>query len=136
MRRFVAVTNLVLALAASATFLAPATAAEREAGIHEQVVPVMELKLPTTIEKGNDAIVIARGLFPNGCYKLIDPRVRHLSNREHEIEMVANVYEGFCIMSLIPFSQRVHLGFLERGEHLIRVFNGDGTYFEKEMVIR
>lgn len=120
----------------SATALGHSASADGVRDYHEQIVPVSELMVPTNLEQGSEAYVIASGIFPNACYRLTEPRVAHLSNRVHEMAVMAIVYEGFCAMRLVPFTQKIQLGRLERGEHLLRVFNGDGTYFEKEMVIR
>lgn len=122
--------TMVVALISAPAF------SQTQSNTHEQVVPVTGLMVPTDLEQDSAAFVYASGMFPNGCYHLTGPRVNHLANRVHEIEMVATVNEGFCTMSLIPFMQKVDLGRLERGDHLLRVLNGDGTYFEKELTMR
>ena len=76
------------------------------------------------------------GIFQNGCYKWKRAQVDHLNSVTHEIRSIASVSPGMCIMVLVPFQSEVRLGFMSKGNHLLRFINGDGTYSEKVLVIQ
>lgn len=126
----------LIVLSVVGMFAADPVQAHENFSAHKEVVPVCDLQVSGEFASTDDVTVIATGVFANGCYRLKDPRVTHLSNREHLIEVIAIVHEGMCPMVLLPFRLRINLGKLERGAHLIRAQNGNGTTFDQQLVIR
>ena len=101
----------------------------------EQLISVNDAYIPSGFDSGSDAFVVISGLFPNGCYALRDATVTHVGSALHEVRAYANVTQGMCLMVLVPFSKEVQLGKLATGDHSIHFVNGDGTYWEKHLVV-
>lgn len=101
----------------------------------EVVAIASELFVPNGFDSNTDAYVVVSGVFPNGCYRWNRAEIKHTSSQNHEIVVIANVRSGICPRMLLPYSEEVRLGKLQSGEHSLRMVNGDGTFFEKKMVI-
>lgn len=111
------------------------SAAQAAVTSKDVVVSVSDVFVPGGFDTGSDVFVVESGIFPNGCYSWKEARVNHVKENVHEIETMATVQQGMCIMVLVPFTKEVRLGQFSRGEHTLRFINGDGTYLEKTLVI-
>ena len=101
----------------------------------EQVqIGINDAFIPDGFDSSMDAYVVANGIFPNGCYSWAHAEVEH-DGFHHKVKTFANVSQGMCLMVMIPFSEPVYLGNLAPGDHLIRFYNGDGTYLEKRLAV-
>ncbi|MBC7370073.1 MAG: hypothetical protein H7326_00820, partial [Bdellovibrionaceae bacterium] len=69
-----------------------------------------EVYIPGGFDSEADAYVIASGLLPNGCYKWKTADVKHVDAMNHEIQPMATVSQGMCIMVLVPYSKEIRLG--------------------------
>lgn len=107
----------------------------KEGDVHETIVPVSDVYIPSGFDSGSDVFLVVNGWFPHSCYQLKDTRVDHIGTNLHEVRTVASVTEGLCLTVIVPFHKEVQLGKLSIGEHKIRFMNGDGTYMEKGLVI-
>lgn len=101
----------------------------------EVVIGVHDAYVPGGFDSQSDVFVVASGLFPNGCYRWKRAEVSHKSATEHEVQAIASVSQGMCLMVLVPFTKEIRLGVLGAGEHTVRIQNGDGTYLEKKVKI-
>lgn len=99
------------------------------------VIGVNDVFIPPGFDSEADAFVVVSGIFPNGCYRWKDAKVKNLDNFNHEVTSVAEVSQGMCLQVLVPFSRDIKLGKLDSGEHTLKFMSGDGTYLEKKMVI-
>lgn len=99
------------------------------------VVSVSDVHVPGGFDTNSDVYVVESGMFPNGCYAWKEALVAHPSPFLHEIQTIATVTQGMCIMVLVPFTKEVRLGRFERGTHTLRFLNGDGTYLERKLAI-
>lgn len=106
-----------------------------EGDVHEKIVPVSDVYIPSGFDSASDAFVVVNGLFPNSCYSVKDAKVDHVGPALHEIRTFANVTDGMCLMVLVPFHKEVQIGKLGVGEHKLHFMNGDGTYMEKRLTI-
>ena len=103
--------------------------------VHEKVIGVSDAYVPSGFDSGSEAFVVENGWFPNSCYKLKSVEVNHVGAALHEVTTKASVTEGLCLAVIIPFHKEVQLGKLALGTHKVHFLNGDGTYFEKQIVI-
>jgi hypothetical protein len=101
----------------------------------EVTAVVSEAFIPSGFDAQTDAYVVVSGVFPNGCYRWKRADVDHMDATLHEVRVIATVKPGVCPRMLIPFSEEVKLGKLATGKHMVKMMNGDGTYFEKKMVV-
>lgn len=120
-------TTMVSAQVALADLQAPETT--------DVVVSIGDAFIPSGFDSGSDAFIVVNGYFPNSCYEWKEAQVDHENPMLHQIRSIARVKEGICLMMLVPFSEEVQLGKLERGTHTLHFMNGDGTYLEKQMSI-
>lgn len=109
--------------------------AEAKAQTREQAVGLSDAYIPSGFDSKSDAFVVVSGIFPSGCYNWKGAKVEHVGPLLHEVRSYANVFEGICIMVMVPFQKEIQLGKLATGDHSIRFLNGDGTYFEKHLNI-
>jgi hypothetical protein len=127
--------NVVLA-ALILTFSAGSMSAFANDGdVHEKVVTVGDVYIPSNFDSNSDAFVVVNGWFPHSCYKIKDIKVEHITANLHEITTTANVTEGLCLTVIVPFHKEVQIGKLAVGEHKLRFINGDGSYMEKTLTI-
>jgi len=99
-------------------------------------IGVNEVYIPGGLVANSDILVVASGLFPNGCYRWKGATVHHSDDFNHEVQAYATVSQGMCIMVLVPFTKEIPLGKLVKGEHTLKFLNGDGTYLLKTMTIQ
>ena len=98
------------------------------------VVNISAVTIPSGFDNREPVAVIS-GLFPNSCYSWDKSEVKNLDVSTHEVRTYASIRQGMCLMVIIPFSEEVSLGKLEKGEHTLRFVNGDGTYLEKKLTV-
>ncbi len=125
--------SLIVAASLVLTFSAAANAADGD--IHEKVIGVNDVYIPSGFDSQSDSFIVANGLFPHSCYKLKGADVEHVGTSLHQVTLKANVTEGLCLTVMVPFHKEVQLGKLVVGDHSVRMMNGDGTYMEKHLVI-
>lgn len=94
-----------------------------------------DVYVPGGFDSEADAYVVASGIFPNGCYKWKEADVKHVDTFNHEVQSVASVSQGMCIMVMIPFTKEIRLGKMASGSHSLKFINGDGTYLSKTLVV-
>ncbi len=111
------------------------TALAKDGDVHEKVIGVNDVYVPSGFDSRSDAFIVANGWFPHSCYKLKATDVEHVSANLHQVKIVATVTEGLCLTVIIPFHREVQLGKLAVGEHKVRMLNGDGTYMDKTLTI-
>ena len=122
--------SALIALPFSAT-----TSLAKEGDVHEKVIGVNSVYIPSGFDSTSESFVVVNGWFPHSCYKLKTANVNHVGPTLHEVTVTANVTEGLCLTVIIPFHKEVALGKLAVGDHKIHFLNGDGTYMEKHLVI-
>jgi hypothetical protein len=128
--------NKLMVVAAVSGLVFAAQASEGELPqTREVAVGISDAFIPGGFDSDSDAYVIASGVFPNGCYTWKRADVKHKDSYNHEIQSVASVSQGMCLMVLVPFTKEIKLGKLDTGKHTLRFLNGDGTYLEKSMVV-
>ena len=101
----------------------------------EVPVGISGVFVPAGFDSTSDAYVVVNGVFPNGCYRWSRADETRVDAFTHEIRSMATVTQGMCIMVLVPFQKDIRLGKLGVGKHTLRFVNGDGTHFEKELVV-
>ena len=104
-------------------------------GPTEREVPVgiNSVYIPGGFDINSDVYVVTSGIFQNTCYRWSRADIPDKSAFEHEIQTMAIVKSGMCLMVLVPFTKEVRLGKLAAGDHTLRFVNGDGTYLEKKL---
>ncbi len=122
-------------LALTAVLSLPLAAQAKDGDVHEKVIGVNSVYIPSGFDSASDSFVVVNGWFPHSCYKLKSATVNHVGPTLHEVTVNANVTEGLCLTVIIPFQKEVQLGKLGVGDHQVRFLNGDGTYMEKHLVI-
>lgn len=105
--------------------------------IKEIGISINSVLVPESTERTAEAKVVLSGNFPNSCYRWSRADVKHTSAMTHEIRAKAFVtVDTMCLMVLVPYIQEVSLGILAPGEHNLKFYNGDGTFFERKMQVR
>ncbi|MGE4132546.1 MAG: hypothetical protein AB7F86_12960 [Bdellovibrionales bacterium] len=115
--------------------LLPIGFAKAEVTSKQVTLGVSEVYIPGGFGPETDAFVVVSGMFPNSCYRWSHAEVTDVGANVHEIRSMARVSETMCLMVLVPYSKEVRLGQMNSGEHTLRFISGDGTYFERTMVI-
>lgn len=99
------------------------------------VINIQGVFVPGGFSQDSDAYVVVNGTFPNSCYTWGHTNVQNKGEKIHEVVSVARVTQGMCLMVIVPFTKEVRLGKLSSGEHTLRFMSGDGTYFERTLVV-
>lgn len=103
----------------------------------EVLVDIDDAIVPSEVDKSSEAYVAISGQFPNSCYKYDRAHVATVQQMVHEVRSVAGVVANLeCLMVIVPYTHEVSLGHLPSGVHLIRFVNPDGSYFERQLVVR
>lgn len=123
--------SLIFSCAFASVAVASPDTAEKEV-----IIGFNEVFVPTGLSSTSEAYVIASGFFPNSCYRWSHADVTNVNEFVHEIQATATVRQGLCMMVMVRFQKNISLGRLPSGEHLLRFRNGDGTFFEKTIVVR
>lgn len=108
---------------------------QRDVPSEENIVTISSVHIPQGFDSDSDVFVVASGVYPNGCYRWKEAKIENVSDYRHNITAVADVSQGMCIMVLVPFTKEIRLGKLSPGKHNLRFLAGDGTYFEKDLVV-
>lgn len=128
--------KLFFVMMASASVFATVQANEGNQNVIKEIaVSVNGVYIPSGFTSQMDAYVVVNGLFPNGCYALSQPRVKHVTAFEHEVQTIAKVKQGICLRVLVPFNQEIPVGKLSEGKHTFRFIADDGTSIEKQLEI-
>jgi hypothetical protein len=104
--------------------------------IKEVAVGVNGVYIPSGFTSQSDSYVVVNGLFPNGCYSLMEPKIKEVSTFEHEVSVMAKVKQGICLRVLVPFTKEIPFGKLATGVHTFRFVADDGTSVEKTAEIQ
>lgn len=116
----------------TATFNVHATGNVKEINI-----AASEVFIPEIIERTAEAKIVLSGLFPNSCYRWSRAEVTSPTAMTHEVRAMALVtVDTMCLMVLVPYSKEINLGLMSPGDHMIKFISGDGTYFERRLVVR
>lgn len=86
-------------------------------------------------DPGETVMVLTSGFYPNACYAWERSQVTHPDAFTHEVRGFAAVTQDICTMQIVPFQQNIKIGQLQPGVHKIKVINGDGTSFIKEVTV-
>lgn len=139
MKKMIQMSAVLGVIAVLSTAAAPRAEAARtglQAPVTTDVtIAISDAYVPSGFDSGSDAFVVVNGLFPNTCYKWKEAVIQNPGATLHEIRSMATVSQGMCLMMMVPFTKEVQLGKLEKGNHVLRFVNGDGTYLEKQMVV-
>ena len=108
---------------------------ERQANQKETAVNFSQIFVQKINLEDETVLVLTNGFFPNSCYEWSHSSVSHPTPYVHEVRGFANVTQDICLMMIQPFTQDIRIGRLEPGTHTVRVINGDGTRFEKEIIV-
>lgn len=128
MTKFIAVAALLVSQ--SLISLASADPVTKQVGLS-----VHDVLVPEKVEYNNDAKIVVSGMFPNSCYRWSHAEVTDVNALNHHIRGIATVTQTMCLMVLVPFTKEINLGKLQRGEHTLRVINGDDTFFERTLLV-
>lgn len=107
----------------------------QQPGEKEVAVGINSVYVPAGFDINSDVYVVTSGIFPNSCYRWNRAEVTSKTNHEHEIQTMAMVQSGMCLMFLMPFTKEVRLGKLQAGDHTLRFVSSDGTYLEKKLSV-
>lgn len=108
----------------------PSTDPEKELS-----VGVNGVYVPPGFNSKVETYVVVNGLFPNSCYTLIEPKVKHVSTFTHEILTMAKVRQGICLRVYVPFKEEIVIGKLAVGVHTLRFVAEDGTSVEEKIEV-
>jgi hypothetical protein len=117
------------------TFGLNAFADQTSSADKEVQVGINGVYVPGGFDSSSDTYVVVNGVFQNGCYKWNRAEVENKDTFNHSVKSIASVSQGMCIMVLVPFQKEVRLGKFATGKHNLRFENGDGTYFDKTLVV-
>lgn len=101
----------------------------------EVQIGITGVYVPGGFDSASDVFVVVNGIFQNSCYSWKRADVDHKDTYVHEVKSIASVSQGMCLMVLVPFQKEVRLGRFAEGKHTLRFENGDGTYFERSLVV-
>lgn len=94
-----------------------------------------EVFITGSFSPNNDPYVIVSGKLPDGCHRWSRSEVLHKSESLHEVVLYGVVSNSKCLMVETPFIKEVRLGPLAPGEHTVRFFNTDGSFFERVLIV-
>ncbi|MCB0406968.1 MAG: hypothetical protein KDD34_02125 [Bdellovibrionales bacterium] len=126
----------ILLTAIIATFTLAAGASEENKS-KDVAIGVNDVYVPGGFDSESDVFVVVSGVFPNSCYSWKEANVsKDKDNAEiTNVQTMASVSQGMCLMVLVPYQKEVQLGVLGSGNHTVRFLSGDGTYLEKTIAI-
>lgn len=100
-------------------------------------IGVNDVYVPGGFDSESDVFVVVSGVFPNSCYSWKEASVSKDKDDAAitNVQTMAAVSQGMCLMVLVPFQKEVQLGVLGSGSHVVRFLSGDGTYLQKTIEI-
>ncbi len=99
--------------------------------VQKEFASVTSVFVPGGFGTESDIYVIARGVFPNGCYSWSHGELEHLNEFSHVVKPIANVIVGsYCTMALVPFEVEISLGRFAAGRHDVQFKNADGSVIQ------
>ncbi len=102
----------------------------------EAVIHINEVYVPNDLSSEMESYVMIAGAYPNGCYRWKGSEMMSRDLYTHSIKPIAYVTQSYCIMVIIPFVQRIHLGKLVPGSHTLLFLNADGRYIVRTLEIK
>ncbi len=110
------------------------SAAKADDFVAEEVnISAQALFVPNGFDDNDEVTVILDGYLPDPCHRLTDPEV--IKNNDTKLVTVqakALLFKGECPDVIVPFTQEVKVGRLEKGEYL--VLSKDGRHKERMQV--
>ena len=127
----------ILLTAILAAFTFSAGAATDVLDTKDVAIGISDAYVPGGFDSESDVFVIVSGVFPNSCYSWKEANVAKDDKNANvtNVQTMASVSQGMCLMVLVPFQKEVQLGVLGEGSHVVRFMSGDGTYLEKTIEI-
>ncbi|MCB9255063.1 MAG: hypothetical protein H6617_10315 [Bdellovibrionaceae bacterium] len=91
-----------------------------------QAVSAAKAFIPVGFDDNDQSQLVIAGRFPNTCYQ-VGPYDVKVDEADHTITVTqfAYVYSGVCLRMLVPYTQTVDLGMLEKGNY--QVIDGDSA---------
>ena len=106
------------ALAASGTLLAEALAP-----IESQF-----LFVPKGFDDNDKVEIVLDGYMPSTCYRQAEPTFTvDVAAKVITVQAMAKVYEGPCLLVLVPYTEVVNVGSLPKGDYTVKTLGLDGT---------
>lgn len=122
-------------LSLSAVWYGMPAAAAQESITKDVVMTIQDVYVPGGLSQDADSYVVINGTYPNSCYSWGRSEVHRSGDFNHEIRAIAKVNQGMCLMVIVPYNHDVRLGKLSSGRHTLKFINGDGTYFERQLIV-
>lgn len=83
-----------------------------------------------------ESFAVVSGNFNNTCYHWRGGEAKLIEQGAViEVRSYAMRDSGNCLMYLVPYTEKVSLGFLPRGQYQVRFINGDGASFDKPLTV-
>ena len=101
----------------------------------EAEVPVDHIYVPTGFDSNDQSEVIVTGFLPNLCHQAPNAQVE-LKNGKVYVRVTSLYYHEsnpFCPEMVVPFTEKVNLGVLDKGNYEI-VVNSKTAYEKKEIL--
>ncbi|MBX3019218.1 MAG: hypothetical protein KF767_15130 [Bdellovibrionaceae bacterium] len=90
-------------------------------------VGVKNAKLPTGLRADRETIVQATGSFEQSCHALHAARIESPSPGQHRLIIEAKITGDNCKPRKKTFNEKIHLGLLPAGAHVLTFTRADGT---------
>ncbi len=129
--------KLSILLAAVVAVFTLQAGANDDAKSKDVAIGVNDVYVPGGFDSESDVFVVVSGVYPNSCYSWKEASVGKDKNDASitNVQTMAAVSQGMCLMVLVPFQKEVQLGVLGAGSHVVRFLSGDGTYLQKTIDI-
>ena len=85
----------------------------------------VDLFVPNGFDANDEIVVVLDGYLPNSCYRLTRPEI-NIDPATHVIKITqqARHFPGPCIVTLVPFTNIIHVGALDAGSYLVSTNKG------------
>jgi hypothetical protein len=101
----------------------------------EKEVPIENIYSPIGFDSNDSTEIVVEGYLPNLCHKAPASKVEIVGN-EVKVKITSLYYEPssyFCPEMIVPFTETVSLGLLNKGKYKITV-NGETPYVTKSEI--
>ncbi len=101
----------------------------------EKAVPVDHIYVPSGFDSNDTVEIVVTGFLPNLCHKSPAANV-NITGRDVDIEITSLYYHEsnpYCPSMVVPFTQSVKLGLLDKGTYNIKV-NGKSPWELEEQI--